>query len=433
MTLKQRVLSFIARKIQPVQPKSFDLAAASRQFPSFRLMTTPQRKTTRQSQTNVGKLRRFSETIPVRRAIKRIKRGILGLRWQIVSDDQFHEEASPSSAIYNSILLPWPGLSFNDVMGAVIEDIIVLGFAAIYREKGSGPSYFFFRDLDAGRIGKNLDWKPGSNSPRYILLDSSHAGKPLYDHEVFLLEYERNSHKDWPVSPVDTAMTMIESWLGLLDWQDTTTSQAHQEYILNLRGMDRANLELFRQYWQTEVVRGGRQAIVSVDGIESVKVGAKTDNELYLKYQERITSFLALAFDLPRQDFNLEADVNRSTAQVNADSVFDQVIRPLALFLEEKLNLELLRFYAPGFHFEFVDVDPRRDLQETQRTALIWRYGGMSYNEFRNYNGLPAIPGWDNVLMVPANFILIRRNEDSTVTILTPSSNAGQPAPKEKT
>lgn len=294
---------------------------------------------------------------------------------------------------------------YSKFVRAIVHEIITIGVAAVERQLGdladTKSQAFWLFLANANNIQLNQSWSPqvAGIEPRFFDYGGggSHqlGGMPIFSADMFLIQTEANAYELVPPSPLEIAYHMIQSWLGLGEFQTTTTSQAVREYILVLKGANQEDVDAFRAYWESEVEGSGKIPILGGEGVQVEKMGARNDDELYLRYTEYILKIVAVAFDLSNRDYGITEHDNRATAGVSADTVFQDAVLPMGLAIREHLEIEVIDYYFPGFRLEITDTEPRSQEQEATTATALFKERVISRNEARMRAGHEALPGGD--------------------------------------
>ncbi|MFQ3617735.1 MAG: phage portal protein [Cyanobacteriota bacterium] len=384
--------------ISPI--KSYGVARDLRDF----LKETFRHQTNRLSPAD---LRRISKAIVVQRAIRRIGNGVLSMPWSVLPPEDLIRDVDAlnlAKRLRSALKKPNRGEHnlYSLFIRAIVQDSIVLGVSGIERHLGdlSDPADqpFWLFLVDPAHLSINKNWSPeiAGIEPRfYDHGDRLTGGKPIFAQDLFLIQTNASTHELVPPSPLEIAYHMIQAWLGLSDFQNTTTSQAVREYILVLKGADQNDVDAFRAYWESEVEGSGKIPIVGGEGIQVEKLGARNDDELYLRYTDYILRIIAVAFDLSSRDYGITEHDNRATAGVSADTVFQDAVLPIALCIKEHLEMEVIDYYFPGFRLEITDTEPRSQEQEANTATNLFKERIISRNEARIRSGHEALPGGD--------------------------------------
>jgi hypothetical protein len=355
---------------------------------------------------SIRELRKFSRTIPARKAIRRIANGVLRMPWTVLPPgDLAKDETALTEALVLKRALQKPNREdhnlYSKLVRAIIHEMCTIGFAAIERQPGKSDSQPFWLWVANGEhIRLNTVWEPDRAGvvPRYYdvsPMPGGNPGIPLMAENLFIIQPECNTYELVPPSPLEVAYRMIQAWMGIGDFQQSTTTQAVRDYILVLKGAGEEDVKGFREYWKTEIEGTGDVPILGGDGVDVVKLGAKNDEELYPKYAEMLLRLIALAFDLAVRDYNITESDNRATAGVAADATFQDAILPMSLLIQEHFQLEVIDVFAPGFELVITDTEKRSEDAEAQTASLLYEKKVITRNEARLRAGEETIDGGD--------------------------------------
>jgi hypothetical protein len=347
----------------------------------------------------LNKLRAFSRTVPVRKAIRRISNGVLAMPWVIQPPSELAKDEDAlhyAEQLKKALLKPNRAEhnTYSKLIRAIITEMLVLGFAAVERQSGTEDTQPFWLWIANGAgIKVNSDWRPEIEGlvPRFYDCSCSLSGRdctPLMSKDLFIVQSETNSYEYVPPSPLEIAYRLIEAWLGVGDYQSNTTSRAVRSYMLSVEGEDvsQDDVDAMRQYWETEVEQKGKVPIIG-GVVKKTDLGAKNDEELYPKFTEYLLRMIALSFDLTTRDYNITEPDNRATAGIAADFTFADAILPMATTIEEHLDLEVIDFYAPGFHIALADTEPRTEKEEAEVAGDLFERKIITRNESRIRTG----------------------------------------------
>jgi hypothetical protein len=200
---------------------------------------------------------------------------------------------------------------------------------------------------------------------------------------------------------MEIAYNLIRSWLGLSDFQDATTQQSTQRWMMDVGTASDRELKAFREFWRVEVEGGKAFPIAAAGGqLKVLKIGANDDNGLYLKYTDYLLRLIGLAFALSSRDFNITEHDNRATAGVAADSSFAYAIKPIAKTIFEALNQEVFEYFAPGFELVVTYTEPRSEAIRNAESREDFKAGILTLDEARELRGYRPIEVYPSVEIV---------------------------------
>lgn len=346
------------------------------------------------SQKNLGRvsvsyLRAFANTPPIHAAITRIRNGIVRMPWYVLPPAELKDDpTAQEDANRIQAALENPNIEETDTYSlfvkALIQDLLIYNVAAVERLPGmKGDSKpFWLWTVDPAHIEFNADWTPQTEGviPRYY--DTQGKADPnlwrsLLSKELFLVKYTASSYEIIPPGPLEICFNHVAAWLGLTEFQQTTTSEASREYILDIGECTEEELGRFRQYFAEDISTTLVIGTKNGSQLEVKKLGARTDDELYLRYEEKIIRFLALAFQLSPRDLNISSDDSYATADISAQSSFQFAILPMAECWFERLQLDVVKYFFPGFTVRPADTEPRNQLEEATTAKTLYKDAGL--------------------------------------------------------
>jgi Phage portal protein len=369
---------------------------------------------------NLNQLRALSDTAPAQICITHVIDGVVAMRFEVVPPERLKNDIAAkqkAERIMRAITSPNKEEQPNYTMfaSAIITDLLIGNVAAIERQfqalpdepdpdpivedsQSPSPEYKKLKQevwqwaIDYARIQLNKDWTPQTSDtePRYYdrgptLTADKDKWEPLMDWELYTIQRYSNTWRIRPPSPLEIAYEVISSWLGLSTYQSSTTSKAHQEFMIDLGPVSDAELKQFREFFRVEVQGHGQTPIIGTKGggLNVVKIGATSDDGLYLKYEEKILRLIALVFKLSPRDMNITEPDNRATAGVSADASFQKAILPMANTILEAFQTQVVDFYYPGYRLRFIDSEPRNEAEESTTAGELFEKDIITLNEAR--------------------------------------------------
>jgi hypothetical protein len=362
---------------------------------------------------NTAQLRALAGTAPAQICLSHVIDGVAQMSIEVVPPDRLKNDPVARKVCKRiSRSLKHSNMdeqsTYKEFISAIITDLMVLGVSAIERKfqplvNMSAPldpveaerndilaQEVWQWAVDPIRIHQNEEWTPQSLSePRYF--DQGREGAhdkskwtPLFLEDLYTIKQYSTT---WgrPPSPFEVVYDVIQSWLGLNTFQTNTTSKARQEFLIDLGPVSNDELKAFREFWETEVEQGGQAPILGTkgNGLTVVKIGASSDEGLYLKYEEKILRLIALIFKLSPRDMNITEPDNRATAGISADASFQKAILPMATTLLDAFQSEIVDFYYPGYRLRFIDSEPRNEAEESATASDLYEKGIITLNEAR--------------------------------------------------
>jgi HK97 family phage portal protein len=358
-------------------------------------------------------LRRFAETPLVRRAVNVIKDRIASLDWQIKLKRGYTVGMVPDAieradTLRRSLEEPNSGDSFRTLIEQVLEDALVGGFAAIEMELTGDPQKpFDLWPVDGATIRIDPKWDGSAEGIRYGQ-STGQAGLdaviPLKDDELIYLRMNPRTHTPFGLGPLEVAFETVNTFMGAHRFAGKLASNAVVQYALWLNETTPDQHERLIRWWQDEIEGTGRVPILSSEQKpEVIRFASGTDADLRLSWQEFLIRMVANAFSLPPMMLGLVSDVNRSTAEDQADEAFRSAINPLAKLLAEHLTRDLFAKKLGWREFEFVfnELDSRDELSQVTIQTQLLKAGVLIIDEVRAMRVLGPIGIADASILQP--------------------------------
>lgn len=385
-----------------------------------------QRRLTRR----VDLLKNFSETAIATRAIKLIRDGVAYNEWDVIAKDTLREEELQKETDIVTTILTHPNPMDDDFptfIGQVIEDILIWD-AGVW-EYVENPS--FMEDnkilelavIPGYTMAQNAGWRGDPEMTRWAQILNIRGIGPITfkDREVEYLTSRKRSWTQFGLSPMEVVVEIIESWLGLASYQKQTASNAYPRMMLYLGDkFTQEQVERYRNWFRSDLTGQGGPGIYGGGGGAPKGVDLKpvSDEGLYLKYQEMLMRVFGFVFGLKPQDFGLERDVNRSTAEVGSVSSIKEAQGPIASLIQAKMNVRVIPLIAKvtgnqkikDVKFIFKGLDRRDRAADAKTNQIYLQEGVLTPDDVRAELGKPPYPGEMGQLPVPLLTELAKQN-----------------------
>lgn len=92
---------------------------------------------------------------------------------------------------------------------------------------------------------------------------------------------------------------------------------------------------------------------------------------------------------------SIKREDSYATADVAQSHSFQDAILPVAQIVIEDFNNQVVDYYYPGYTIQIADTEPRKELEEAQRAATLYKEGLITKNESRRMVGEPLLEGCD--------------------------------------
>lgn len=295
--------------------------------------------------------------------------------------------------------------TFDTLCKEVLNDILTIDAGVLELVPGDDGYLAEIYPRDGATFTKNPDEhgllpEPGSDTPAYYQVGAqasiaqaafgsglprmstiSQMDTPLYRaitpipfsrDQIVWIEENPSTDRQYGWSRVQMAHRLIEILLN----QDVSNLKYFPqnevpEGILNLPGLSNDNLTRFREYWKDEIVgKPHKLALMNSTDATWIPFRASPKELEFLASQEWYNNLVWMCFGVSANEVGYVQDVNRSTAQEQAEAVWRRTTVPLLELLAGAINRSILPFLE-----EYWDVggeiafqwDPHNPIIERQR------------------------------------------------------------------
>lgn len=360
-------------------------------------------------------LRYFAKTPIARRAINSIKNPITMLEWEVcpLPDIEANAEIKRQiEVVTNCLMRPNNDDSFHTLIEALIEDILCGAGAVEIQPSGDLLRPLWMWPVDGLTIQIYPGWSGAPNEVRYAqaIGFGTYAGSnqiiDLRNDELIYIRPNPTSATPFGIGSLEIAFDWISRFLATAEYVGNIASNQRPEIMIDLGDVSAEDVASFRAFWQNEVEGQGKVPIVGFSGspgdpktrgVGVDRLFPEGDDGMYLKYQEFLIRIIAAAFDLSPQNLSVEADVNRSTAEVAEDRDWNGAIKPMARLIQAHITRDaihgLLGFSQIKLKFKGLE---REDEEATSKIYKTYYEGNaITPDEIRERLGMkPSENAW---------------------------------------
>jgi hypothetical protein len=353
---------------------------------------------------NAVQLRQFSKIPAVRRAVTYVTNAIAALDWDIVPEDGRKLTAAQKrkvAQLKNVFKRPNAEDGWNAFVTQLIVDLLVIGhFACEVRSWDGNPDRpFLLFPIDAASLQLYAEWDGSDGTSRYAQWSPHGTAVNFKNTEMFFMRYLPTTDTPWSASPTEVAANHVQYLLDAESYASRTASNATPKRGLFLGGdLQESQVREFREYFKNEIMgRGNMPIIGGVTDAKGIDLGVSGDEALYLGWQDKLVSIIAMAFSLDHTKFNLSgaAGVTRSSGEMLNDVSTDSAIRPMALHLQDSITTYFCHYFGLGgiAQFKFIfnaTFTDRKALAVISQINL--QADRVTIDESRADEGLPPLP-----------------------------------------
>jgi phage portal protein BeeE len=372
-------------------------------------------------------VRKFSRTPYARRAINTIKDPIGTLcdrgQWEIVPKPgvALTSEIKRQINITTSCLeRPNRDDSFESLAEQTVEDILVCGAGAIEQQLGSDPKRpVWLWPVDGMSIQIYAGWTGAWDEARYLqTLGYGNIGGvqgiQLRNDELIYIRKDPTTENPFGFGPLEIAFATLNRQLTTAEYSGNVAGNAQPQNIILFQGATEDQIKRVRSWWHDEIEGQGAMPIVGYQDLKAIKLHAGSDAALYLKYQEHIIREIAVPFGISPMNMGLEADVNRSTAEVATDRDWEIAIIPTAGLIRRHINREMIEgklgFYQ--IHFRWTTLDREDETEVARRYGIEYRNNATTPNEYRAMTSRPPMKSKFGDMTAAETQMLVGKKKD---------------------
>lgn len=369
----------------------------------------------RVGKSNVTLFRNWAEHSEwVRAAINVRKTQISAAEWDIVPFDKENPKVSDALKRQVKELFDSPNLradSFRSFIEPVVEDILVLDAGVIEKVRSLRGQIAELYYVDGGKIKVSSLWDGGNpNEPRYWWYPDGQPRASFKNEEMTYMMANPSTYRSVGLSPMETLKNTIDSELLGSQYNTRQVQNAAPDGLLDLgEGARPEQVEAFKSYWAAEI--SGKGAMAFLGGSKNAQfIPFRSSNRdmQFLEWQTYLVRKIAAVFALSPQDLGITFDINRATADVQADQSEDRGLRPLLALIQEYLTREIVWDEAFGgrannLAFRFTRLNLKESLSRAQMYKLgLAGVSWMTVNEARIADGRQPLSGdqYDQLMVI---------------------------------
>jgi len=393
-------------------------------------------------------LRAFSRNPYARRAINAIKNPIANLEWEVVpikGVDPNSEINRQIEIVTNCLKMPNLDDNWSSFVERIFEDIFC-GAGCFEMQIGSDAQKpLWLYPVDGLSIQLYPMWDGNPKQPKYCqvpgygTIAGNVSGVDLRADEICYIAPNPCTSNPFGMGQLEVAFNTISRVIGATEYAGNLASNAKPSTILNLgSNIDQAGLDKFRAWWTAEVEGLGKMPLMANKDAEALKLTPDGDDALFLKWQEVQKSEIGTSFDLSPQNFGIERDVNRNTAEVGEDRDWDMAIKPNAKLFSRKINSDCIQGKLGFTQIEFRFVGLDREDEESQANIYdkFYKINVFTPNQIREKIGEePNDDAWADMVFADTQIAMQAARGSALIDdpdLNSDGTKAPKPEPKPK-
>ena len=391
--------------------------------------------------TNAAMYRNWAEHSEwVRAAVNMRKSQVSSAEWDIVPFDPDNASVNLTAQqrlkqLFDSPNAKWD--SFRGFIEPIVEDVLVLDAGVIEKVRNLRNEVVELWGVDGATIKVNAFWDGEPTEPRYFWYPDYQERARFTNDELLYIMANPSTYRVIGLSPLETLKMTVDAELVSADYNRRQVTEAAPDGILNIgEGARPEDVERFKSYWSAEVTGKGAMAIIGGTKAPSFIGFRGTNRDMqFNEWQNYLVRKIAAVFGLSPQDLGLTFDINRATADVQAQMSEDRGLRPLMALIQDFLTREIVwdpmfggKENGLAFRFTALNLKESKQKADINKLALAgtpWK----TPNEARIDDGRePFGPEYDDLFMVTPTGA-VRLADVPTAREVFEAQNAPSPAP----
>ncbi len=361
-------------------------------------------------------LRRWADTNEwVRIAINRRKRQISQARWQIVRLDDPLRPADPRVVAELGKLFRFVNPkreSLRSFLDMVLEDVLVIDAGVIEKSKTVGGRISALYAVDGASIVPDPAWTGDDpRATRYRQYMNGKLTAEFGNSDMIYVMATPRSYNAIGWSPVETLARSIEADLYGDDFDYDMLRQTAPAGLIDVGALPTAEVEAFREYYESEIEGQRRVGIVGGAGVDaSGNPVSRSASWIALQHSSRemerasyrtwLATKVAAAFELDLGVFNLTANLHKDTG-AHQQSLTDEGHRSLGQLVEEYFTREIVWEIDENHGFRLADLNARDAHAQAELDKVYVALGVTTPNEIRLRDGVAEPVPWGGGPYIP--------------------------------
>lgn len=389
---------------KPIAPKE-PMGTPPRRFqylPGFNIQMSPRGG----DAISFVQLRALGDYTIIRLVIEHVKESLKVHEWDIVLD----EDAGPMAAegdikaVKTFFESPDKDLEWDEWLGQLIEEVLVVDALSIYRHRTYGGELHALEIIDGGTIKVLTDVRGLTPKPPFPAYQQFLYGLPrswYTKDEMIYAPRNRRSNKFYGYSPVEQSIIKINEGMrrefyNLAQFTDGNTpagvGSMPEDWSLE-------DIKAFQEYFDA-ALSGQAQARSKIRFVpHDFNLQKFHDDEvfgLFNKYDEWMARIFCFALGISPMPFISMA--NRAVAQEMGDVEAEGGVGSLKMFIERLINRIIDRdIRKPWLRFNWITDRSRLQEKRVRRNTEYVKSAVFTPNEVREDEGKDAMPGGDDL------------------------------------
>lgn len=387
-----------------------------------------------------------------RACISKRQEQIANLRWNIVPENPEGELSEADNKIITEARMRMKQIAgrvrFRAFLDRMIDDLLTLDAAALYRVKTRGGQMLRLQTIDASTIRLRVQSSGETPEPPETAYEQWIRGQKIADMTVDELIYEQmnpRTSSPYGLSPLESLILVVNGALKSEMSNNAILDEGNvpEGFLAMPETYSPEQIKQFQEYWDA-LTAGNlaqqRRLKMIPGGKGNGYIATKKPQDMeYQKFEEWLTIKTCALFGVSPQSIGITWDLNKATAEEQGVLSKNESVRPLATFLAEIFTDVLQHDLGySSFEFKFMDLDVRDERTMAEVNERYMKLGVKDINEVRREQNLkPLTDKPMHYIMTAAGPVLVKDIENpaepaATETPAEPSASGDAPKKEEK-
>lgn len=355
------------------------------------------------SRINYQTLRTLAIAYPVARAcITKRKDQVMSVDWEIAPRDKKNVSDAVLQRARDYFAtaggLGGPTMRLRHFVSALIEDLLVLDAACLYRQKTRGGDPYALIYFDAATIQLIADehgFRPQPPKPAYKqVIDGKVRGQWTSDEMIYEMMYPRSCSL-YGLPPLECLITTVEaairSELWNLEW--FTSGNLPEAYMGMPREWTSKQIEEFQLYWNSQLQGNlGERSKMKFGPEGSFKEFRPRGDMQFEKLQQWLADLTCAIFGINPTTIGLAGRTFKYAQEGQMEMSKIWGLGPLLQFFKELFDDILAQEVGePTLEWQWHDEDEEEGLSKAQSDKVYADIGAITRNEIRQELGMEPI------------------------------------------
>jgi len=365
-------------------------------------------------------LRELSERYDVARAcINRRKRQVEAVEWSIQpinpkEGGKYEKQIKELTKFFKA-----PGgkyARFREFVNEIVEDLLVLDAAAIWKDKTIGGKLTKLVTVDAATIRLRVMEDGSDPEPPEPAFEQWIKGRKVAQFTTEEMDYlmlNPRSNTPYGFAPLEALILGVDAALRsqLYNLSMLTEGNIPEGFFALPESWTPDQIKEFQEYFDALISGNPRfqQRIKFVPGGKGVGyIAAKKPQDMrFLEYEKWLLLKTCALFDVPPEEIGFTEEMSRATAQVQFKVALRSGLLPILQVLKEFFDKVIQEdFGYEELEWVWTGLDEKDEEREAKIAKLMIPMGAISVDEWRAMNDLPPI-GLGHYIMTGQGPILV--------------------------